>query len=116
MYFVEGSYGKGSIVCTEQKCEPVICPQGFLPKPLNGTDSGPCCKVLVSFAWICCLIYIWDRWYKIMHKYKQKYRVVSLNHFAQPLPLTKERSLNSVSLGGLGKTWESPTGSVAAVI
>ncbi len=33
-----------------------------------------------------------------------------------PLPLTKLRSLNSVSMGDLVNTWETPTGSLAAVI
>ena len=33
-----------------------------------------------------------------------------------PPTLTKQLSLNSVSIGGLGNTWETPTCSVAAVI
>ena len=40
----------------------------------------------------------------------------SLNHFVLPLPPTKLRSLNSVSISGLVNTWETSTGSVAAVI
>ena len=49
MFDSEGSNGEGCIVCTEQKCEAVICPAGFRREPFNTTNPDVCCQVWSTF-------------------------------------------------------------------